>query len=145
MFDSGKGELYTILSTGTGVLEGAWFYPLVSSRQATTLSRFRTANHWLPIETGRWSGVPRDERKCPVCNTMGDEYHHLFECDHYTDLREPLSDVITQYRDLPRNIAVTSLLNCNNKTIIHRVAKFLTDSDPRSKELYELNRPPWTK
>ena len=42
--------------------------------------RFRLGSHNLPIETGRWSRIPRDERLCGVCKVLGDEKHALFDC-----------------------------------------------------------------
>ena len=37
----------------------------------------------LPVETGRWDGIPVNEQKCKICTTddIGDEYHYLFTCD----------------------------------------------------------------
>jgi len=44
---------------------------------------FLTFNLKLPIETGRWTGVPRHERLCNLCNDgVGDEFHYLFYCKH---------------------------------------------------------------
>ena len=31
------------------------------------LLKFRTANHLLPIETGRYDGSPLEDRKCTLC------------------------------------------------------------------------------
>ncbi len=46
------------------------------------LIKFRTTNHKLPIETGRWNNIELSERKCNKCNmnTIGDEFHYLLEC-----------------------------------------------------------------
>ena len=39
----------------------------------------RTSN--LPIETGRWANIPRQDRICTLCNeNIGDEVHILFRC-----------------------------------------------------------------
>ena len=45
--------------------------------------KYRTGNHRLPVETGRWENIPLNERKCKLCTTdnIGDEYHYLFTCD----------------------------------------------------------------
>ena len=32
------------------------------------LIRFRSRNHKLPIEVGRWRRIPRENRKCRLCN-----------------------------------------------------------------------------
>ena len=42
--------------------------------------KFRLGSHYLPIETGRWSRKPREERLCASCNVLGDEKHLLFDC-----------------------------------------------------------------
>ena len=56
----------------------------------TPILKFRTSNHKLPIETGRWAKIPHNERKCLKCNngSLGDEFHYLLECDFFKTLRE---------------------------------------------------------
>ena len=45
------------------------------------ITKFRCSNIKLPIETGRWSMNPREERICHLCNVgLGTEFHFLFEC-----------------------------------------------------------------
>ena len=48
------------------------------------LSRLRTSNHKLPVESGRYrrNYVPRESRFCTKCDSgqMGDEYHFLLVC-----------------------------------------------------------------
>ena len=54
------------------------------------LINYRLSNHRLPIETGRWNNVERNERLCILCgNThLGDEYHFLFDCSYFTSFRK---------------------------------------------------------
>ena len=42
-----------------------------------SICRFRTANHRLAVEFGRWIGKDYDQRFCTLCrnNKIGDEYH----------------------------------------------------------------------
>ena len=47
---------------------------------ATKITRFRLGSHYLPIETGRWSRKPRNERLCHSCEVLGDEFHLVFTC-----------------------------------------------------------------
>jgi hypothetical protein len=51
------------------------------------LFRFRTGNHKLPVETGRWrnSLVPYHDRKCTLCslNEIADEFHYLLKCPFF--------------------------------------------------------------
>ena len=47
--------------------------------------RFRTGNHKMPIETGRWLNIELSNRKCELCDkdTIGDEFHYLLECTFF--------------------------------------------------------------
>ena len=42
--------------------------------------RLRLSSHSMPIETGRWRRIPREERLCTACNTIGDEEHYIYTC-----------------------------------------------------------------
>ena len=53
--------------------------------------RLRLSSHSMPIETGRWTRVPRENRLCPNCNVLGDERHFLYECNEID--RTDLSDI----------------------------------------------------
>ena len=46
------------------------------------LTKFRCGNHRLPVVTGRFNGIERQNRICTLCNLnkIGDEFHYLFEC-----------------------------------------------------------------
>ena len=57
----------------------------------TAVTRLRVSSHRLEIETGKWhkpNKIPRVDRKCSECNLLEDEYHLLFECVLYNDLRK---------------------------------------------------------
>ena len=46
--------------------------------------------HGLEVEIGRWKRpvkVAYAERKCRVCGVLEDEFHFLFECPIYVNLR----------------------------------------------------------
>lgn len=42
--------------------------------------RLRLSSHSMPVETGRWRRIPREERLCTACNTLGDEEHYIYTC-----------------------------------------------------------------
>ena len=47
------------------------------------MTKFRISAHRLPIETGRYEQIPREERNCPFgCQQVGDEQHYIFQCRH---------------------------------------------------------------
>ena len=61
----------------------------LNERDRITLIRFRTTNHKLPIETGRWLNIDRNDRICTLCNSnkLGDEFHYLLECSTFQNDR----------------------------------------------------------
>ena len=44
------------------------------------MSKFRTSDHPLFIETGRYKNIPRDQRVCSTCKIVEDEYHFFLHC-----------------------------------------------------------------
>ena len=60
----------------------------LSNRRAIT--KLRTSNHNLAIETGRWTNTDRKNRLCTQCteSKIEDEIHFLFECPKYSDIRK---------------------------------------------------------
>ena len=70
----------------------------MSRKHKKVLAKFRMANHVLEIEKGRHNNVPIEDRLCQICGIMSNriaiecEYHVLFECNAYHDLREMFSN-----------------------------------------------------
>ena len=53
-------------------------------------AKFRISDHSLTIEKGRHHGILNEDRICKQCDTgcVEDEFHFLFVCPKYKDLRE---------------------------------------------------------
>jgi hypothetical protein len=68
-----KGQAHAHLATG------------MTPRHHTVLLRFRLLC-W-DIAINRPNGQPRAERKCPNCSRVEDEFHVMFECFKYADLK----------------------------------------------------------
>ena len=53
-------------------------------------ARFRLSSHKLEIESGRFNGIPREQRHCKVCssNLIENEYHFLLCCPQYSVIRQ---------------------------------------------------------
>ena len=67
------------------------YFTYLSNKESKLLTAFRTRNHHLPIEIGRWACKPITERACNFCHDdIGDEYHYMMACRHFTDLRTQL-------------------------------------------------------
>lgn len=52
-----------------------------------SFTKFRVSNHKLPIELGRHQHIDRADRTCHLCEVVGDEYHAIFECPFFQELR----------------------------------------------------------
>ena len=57
---------------------------------ASRFCRFRTTNHYLPIETGRWINIDRGNGYCNLCNCqkLGDEYHYVLTCSSLNEKKK---------------------------------------------------------
>ncbi len=74
------------------------------------LTCLRLGSHPLQIEVGRYNYIPRQERKCTLCNSQNveDESHFLLSCPLYTTLREDLfnspilTNVLNKFSDLDK-------------------------------------------
>jgi hypothetical protein len=78
----------------------------LSFRQLQYITRFRLGWHSLAIQTGRFSGVPRTQRKCVMCEAMHymeedghcpveDMLHFLVDCKVMQPIREKFPNLFT--------------------------------------------------
>ena len=86
------------------------------------LLKFRTSNHRLPIEEGRFNQIARADRKCLACdsNDIGDEYHYICLCPKFDEIRKK-----TLKKDLIRNPSVKKfcdLFSMRNKTKLRKIS-----------------------
>ena len=91
-------------------------YIVTISKYRTAFTRFRLSAHRLCIETGRWHKpypIPRNERKCILCNTLEDEFHFLLECDLYKDLR--IRYIKQYYRKRPNMLKFIEIMSSERK------------------------------
>ncbi len=88
------------------------------------LFKFRCSNHKLPIEIGRYSGMPRQNRICKECNldVLGDEFHFIMECPKYKQLRD---DYLPKSYMSPRSVYNFCKLFSSNKNVQLRLSKFI--------------------
>jgi hypothetical protein len=50
--------------------QGELILDVLNDKNRFTFCRFRTSNHRLPIEVGRWTNVERHNRLCQLCLQM---------------------------------------------------------------------------
>ena len=94
----------------------------------SAFAKFRCGVAPLRLETGRYEGLPADERKCPFCRVhVEDEKHVLLQCQKAVNVRR-------NFYDLPDNEKLVFLFSDQNMirdraeacfTILQRRAAFL--------------------
>jgi hypothetical protein len=88
------------------------------------ICKLRTSNIKFPIETGRWMGIPRDERLCNLCNLcIGNEFQYIFCC-------ELLKDIRTKYMPnyfiiCPCEAKMNTMLKIGNTQVLTHLSLFL--------------------
>ena len=90
--------------------------------------KFRTSNHKLPIETGRYINIDRSDRYCEFCNSgeVGDEYHVLLECKSHEIVKHRREFIPRYYTERPSVFKYCELMRAlNKKDIALRVSKFI--------------------
>lgn len=76
------------------------------------ITKLRCSNLKFPIETGRWSGVPREKRICHLCkNGLGDEFHYLFLCSFNAIEKLRALYIPSYYSNNPREYKLKGLLS----------------------------------
>lgn len=60
------------------------------------IAEFRTGQHWLRVQTGRYAGLKYAQCVCERCASgIDDEDHAIFTCAAYKHLRERYADVFS--------------------------------------------------
>ena len=61
----------------------------LSKRERSLTQKLRLGTLPIAVEVGRYSNLPLKERTCKLCmrDDVEDEYHLLFVCDKYHELR----------------------------------------------------------
>ena len=103
---SNKSKMYQIYKSDYGIEQ---YFKSLKQSDALAMFKYRTANHKLPIETGRWDGTALTDRKCNLCdrNDIGSEKHYLLTCPYFSDDRAKyLSDTDSE------SSRMSIVLNC---------------------------------
>ena len=88
------------------------------------LCHFRTRNHRLSIETGKWIGLEISERKCSFCmQEVGDEFHVLLRCPTFNVHRKRY--IKSNFTVNPNIIKFNELMNSKNIKQLKNLSKFI--------------------
>ena len=101
------------------------YFTTLPKHLVLNMVRFRTSNHRLPIETGRWYDIDLDERICPLCTTgsLGDEYHYLLECPAFKTQR--LKYIDKRFYRRPNMLLFRSLLTQEDTESVAKLSIFM--------------------
>ena len=91
------------------------------------ITKLRCSNIKLPIETGRWSMTPREERICHLCNVgLRTEFHFLFECTS-ADVQRLICKCIPIYYTRYANMyKMKGLLSLCNVKVLKKLSLFIS-------------------
>ena len=121
--ESSRANFYSIFSK----LEHQLYLEVVKVKKyRIAMSKLRVSSHRLEIEVGRWSRpnrTPLDERKCFRCQKLEDEFHFLFECELYSDLKHRY--LKRYFWNRPNILKLKELMSSSNKKIICNLAIFI--------------------
>ncbi len=88
------------------------------------LIRFRTSNHSLPIETGRYVNVERKDRICTLCisNNIGDECHYFINFCYFDNLRKEFIPKVCIKK--PSVQKFCEVMQSKNRKLLVKIARF---------------------
>ena len=130
VFNSPKGLNYRIFKNE---LEYERYLDVLSTNDRILLTKFRTCNFKLPIETGRWQNIPRNQRKCQICSKdeIGNEYHYLFNCNSDVISNARMKYLPIFYTQRPNTYKFTTLFNTKDEILLKKLCKFLSVIEKR--------------
>ena len=120
--NSSKGLNYSLYKSEFSLEE---YLNILPRNKYLPLIKYRTANHYLPIETLRWQSIDVSERKCRLCNAqdIGDEFHYLFVCENFKDVRHQY--INTYYFKHPNILKYKELLSSKSPLKLSKLSKFV--------------------
>ena len=118
---SSKKQNYLLLLEGC---KTAQYLEILSYSDMFYLLKFRTDNHKLPVETGRYKNIEYSKRLCTKClREVGDKYHYLFSCPLFES--ERVKYIPLRYRKNPNILKYKELLGHRNKKVLQNLCKFI--------------------
>ena len=118
--NSPKALFYNIIKYDFGYED---YLDILNYRNRITLTKFRTCNHKLPIESGRYNNTPRIDRICLTCRVLGDEFHSLYECTEFDECRKIFLKKHTYTH--PNAYKTYNLFNSKSKTVLINLCQLI--------------------
>ena len=106
-----KSSISEYYKSFKGSLQMEHYLSLISGHNKVLFTKLRFSLLKFPVVTGRYEGIPYDERHCTFCNTnlIGNEFHYLLVCKKFQAIREKyIADYFWKY---PKEYKLVSLLH----------------------------------
>ena len=120
---SSKGRNYSLIKDEPKFEE---YLTILPRSKYIPLIKYRTANHFLPVETLRWEGVDINERKCTLCDKLdtADEFHYLLSCNYFDQQRKQF--IKPYYYKRPNILKFKELFNSKSPDKLLKLSKFVS-------------------
>ena len=124
----GKNKLRTYNTFKSKFVSEPYVYMIMPKGDRSAYAQFRCGTAPIKIETGRYEGLPVEQRMCPLCHSaVEDELHVLIECPMYNELRgqwfQDLSQLDCSIFCLSKVELLKVLLGTSSEYIVRRCAK----------------------
>ena len=119
---SSRGKTYQIYKEQISLER---YFNLLPDKLWKPILKFRTSNHYLPIETGRWNKIPLEDRMCTLCNEndIADEFHYLLKCQFFNHPRTQF--LHSYYYTRPNTYKFKDLMQSQRISTLKKIANFI--------------------
>ena len=117
---SSKGTNYNLFKDSINLEQ---YFIILPRKSYLPLVKFRTTNHFFPVETDRWQKLEPSE--CYLCDTndVCDEYHLLMVCPYFAQHRKFY--IKRRYFSRPNVLKFKELMSVTNKTQLLKLSRFV--------------------
>ena len=123
----GKNKLRTYNTFKSKFTSEPYVYLIMPRSHRSAYAKFRCGTAPIKLETGRYEGIPVEDRICPVCqNGVEDEQHVLLECPKYDDIRTQLltdMSTVVNVNGFSKQEVLKCILGSNNEFVVKKSAK----------------------
>ena len=125
---TGGNKLRTYRTFKSDIYTETYLYKLMIPSHRRAYAQFRCGVAPIRIETGRYEGLPVNQRTCFVCNDIIEtEEHVLTECPLYADLRDELYRILIleceHFSHMSNSEKLAFILSNSNENLIPKCAK----------------------
>ena len=105
-------------------LELEKYLKILDMRARINLCKLRCANIKIPTVMGRFENIAVHERICTLCTRecIGDEFHYLFECNAFTNVRKLY--IKPYFRKNPSTLKMEQLFQTRSEDKLMKLSLF---------------------